>query len=63
MAKKSNGGSKQAAKPRTSTGRAAPARARSRELELRHAPRQSRSKATFGQILDATAQLLEDKGL
>jgi AcrR family transcriptional regulator len=36
---------------------------RSRPIELRHAPRQSRSKATFEQILDATAQLLEDKGL
>jgi len=63
MATKSNGGSKKAAKPRISARRATPARARSRELELRHAPRQSRSKATFEQILDATAQLLDSKGL
>lgn len=63
MPRKSNGGSKKPAKPRTGARRAAPAKARSRELELRHAPRQSRSKATFEQILDATAQLLEDKGV
>jgi AcrR family transcriptional regulator len=46
-----------------SARRATPTKALSRELELRHAPRQMRSKATFEQILDATAQLLEDKGL
>lgn len=63
MPRKSNGGSKKPAKPRTGAKRATPAKARSRELELRHAPRQSRSKATFEQILDATARLLEDKGV
>jgi len=63
MARKSNGGSRKSAKPRTSARRATPAKTRTRELELRHAPRQSRSKATFEQILDATAQLLEDQGV
>lgn len=46
-----------------SVNRVGKAKPRSRALELRHAPRQSRSKATFEQILDATALLLESKGL
>ena len=63
MAKKSNGDAKKRSKPGAGSRKATPAKARGRELELRHAPRQSRSKATFEQILDATAELLEQKGL
>jgi AcrR family transcriptional regulator len=63
MARKSAGGSKKSARTAASASRAGKAKPRARELELRHAPRQSRSKATFEQILDATAQLLEGKGL
>ena len=63
MARKSAGGSKKPVRAAASASRARKAKPRSRELELRHAPRQSRSKATFEQVLDATARLLEDKGL
>jgi len=38
-------------------------RKRDKELELRRAPLQSRGQATFDQILDATARLLEELGL
>ena len=63
MAKKSSGDAKKLGKPGAGSRQATPARPRGRTLELRHAPRQSRSKATFEQILDATAELLEQKGL
>jgi AcrR family transcriptional regulator len=63
MARKSALGAKKPVKTTTGANRAGKAKPHSRELELRHAPRQSRSKATFEQILDATAELLELKGL
>jgi AcrR family transcriptional regulator len=63
MVRKSSGDAKKRVKPVAAARRAAPVKARARALELRHAPRQSRSKATFEQILDATAELLEQKGL
>jgi AcrR family transcriptional regulator len=63
MAKKSNGDAKKRGKPGAGSRQATPAKVRGRKLELRHAPRQSRSKATFEQILDATAELLEHMGL
>ena len=63
MARKSSADAKKRGKPGAGARNVAPAKARARALELRHAPRQSRSKATFEQILDATAELLESKGL
>ena len=63
MAKKSNGDAKKRGKAGAGSRQPTPARPRGRALELRHAPRQSRSKATFEHILDATAELLEEKGL
>ena len=40
-----------------------PSRKRDTELDLRRAPLQSRGQATFEQILDATARLLDELGL
>lgn len=63
MAAKSKSGTRKPPQPARAATRRRPDRIRKAPLDLRRAPLQSRGQATFDQILDTTARLLDDLGL